>query len=298
MEYHAREIKAGLLVIVSFLAFLAFIFTITGIDWERTENHFTARFKFIGGIDHGSMVRFGGFLVGTVTDMHIASEDNTQIEVELTVDARTPVREDSEAFITSLNLMGEYYIEITTGSKAKPLLASGSRLRSRDVPPLSQLSEPFLDVSEQLAILLIRLNDLLNEENRQRLSHIVANADTLLDTNADQISDIVENLNSLTFQLQSISGKLDKLMGDNAQTLESALSHLDLTLSRADTLLTSVHETTRLLDNMVIANQTGFYEAMQSFEAASQNFEQFSRTIKERPWTLVRKSAPPERKIP
>ena len=41
-----------------------------------------------------------------------------------------------------------------------------------------------------------------------------------------------------------------------------------------------------------------FVEIMENFQYASQNFEEFSRLVKERPWLLVRKDAPPERKMP
>ncbi len=298
MEYHSREVKAGLLVILSLLAFLAFLFTITKIDWERKEKTFTARFGYIGGIDRGAMVRFGGFLIGTVTDLYIAPDDNTKIEVVLTVDARAPVRRDSESFITTIGLMGESYLEITTGSSEEELLGSGSRLRTREVPALSQLSEPFMDVSKQLGLLLVQANDLLNEANRRRFANMLANADSLLGSNASEISGIVTNLNTLTFQMQRISTKLDQLMGENAQTVDATVGHLNTTLTRIDTLLQSLNQSMRLLNEVAAANQRNLHETMANFERASNDFAQFSRTLKERPWNLIRKSAPPERKLP
>jgi hypothetical protein len=52
------------------------------------------------------------------------------------------------------------------------------------------------------------------------------------------------------------------------------------------------------LNQLVSSNSSSLQETMANFESASQNFEQFSRTIKERPWNLIRKSAPPERELP
>lgn len=298
MEYHSREVKAGLLVIFSLLAFMAFVFTITKIDWERKEKMFTARFDYIGGIDRGSMVRFGGFLIGTVTDLYIAPDDNSKIEIVLTVDSRAPVRKDSESFITTLGIMGESYIEITSGSNEQDLLGSGGRLRTREVPALSQLSEPFMDVSKQLALLLVQANDLLNDTNRRRFSNMLANADSLLGDNAGEISGIVSNLNALTHQMQSLSTKLDKLMGENAQTLDTTMTNLNVTLTRIDTLLQSLNETMRVLNEVALANQTNLHGTMENLERATNDFAQFSRTLKERPWNLIRKSSPAERRLP
>ncbi len=298
MQYHPREVKAGLLVVAGFITFIIFLVAITGIDWERKDKTYTARFSYIGGIERGAMVRYGGLLVGTVTDLYLAPDDNTQIEVVLTVDARTPVRKSSVASIASISLMSEYYIEISPGSTTEEMLDSGKRLKARDVPPLTRLSEPFMNVSEQLALLLVRANDLMNDANRRRFSNLLSNADSLFAVNANEISGIVYNLNALTEQMQSMSGKLDKIMGENSETLQTTFAQMNQTMARADSVLQALHQTMNTLNAVAAANQSGLNEAMDNFHSASQNFEQFSRTIKERPWSLIRKSAPPERKLP
>jgi len=298
MEYRSHEIKAGLLVIVAFAVFVAFLVAMAKVDWERKEKTYTARFSYVGGIEAGSLVRFGGFLVGTVTDVGIAPDDKTRLEIKITVDDRVPVRIDSEAFMSSISLMGDFYIEITTGSLNAELLPSGSMLRSRDVPSFTQLSEPFVQLSDQLETLLIRVNDLLRDENRAHISNMLANTDTLLEKSAGNIAGIIANMNALTLQFQGLSGKLDKMMATNTSALETTLTQLNATMARADTLLLSLNRATQSMDGMVSQNQSSFYEAMQNLQDASQHFEQFSRSIKERPWNLVRKSNPPERKLP
>jgi phospholipid/cholesterol/gamma-HCH transport system substrate-binding protein len=298
MEYRSNEIKAGILVVVAFIVFVAFLVAMAKVDWERKEKTFTARFSYVGGIVPGSLVRFGGFLVGTVTDIYIAPDDKTKLEIKLTVDDRTPIRVDSEAFMSSVNLMGDFYIEVSTGSPDAELLPSGSRLRTRDVPSFTQLSGPLVELSDQMETLLIRVNDLLRDENRAHISNMLANTDTLLDKSAGNIAGIISNMHALTVQLQNMSSKLDKMMATNTGALENTVKQLNATMARADTLLLSLTQATQSLDGMVSHNQASFYEAMQNLQDATQHFEQFSRSIKERPWNLVRKSNPPERKLP
>ena len=298
MEYRSQEIKAGLLLVVSFAVLVAFLIIISGVQWERTENVYTARFGFSAGVEPGSVVRFGGMLIGAVEQCHIAPDDNTKIEVTLRVDAKAPVKTDSYAFISSINLMGDYYVEITTGTPTAELLPSGSRLQSKDVATLSQLGGPLTDLSDQAEQLLRNFNALLNEKNRAHISSMVANADTLLTRNMHDISGIVVNLKLLTEQLQSLSAKMDRLMGDNAASLELTLRQMHITLARTDTLMRDLSSTMQSVNGLVTANQSSFYEAMQNMQDASRNFEQFSRSIKERPWNLVRKSEPAERKLP
>jgi phospholipid/cholesterol/gamma-HCH transport system substrate-binding protein len=298
MEYRSNEIKAGILVVVAFIVFVAFLVAMAKVDWEKKEKTYTARFSYVGGIERGSLVRFGGFLVGMVTDVYLAPNDKTKLEIKLTIDERTPVRMDSEAYMSSISLMSDFYIEITTGSPTAELLPGGSMLRSRDVPSFTKLSEPLVQLSDQLETLLIRVNDLLRDENRAHISNMLANTDTLLDQSAGNIAGIIANMNALTLQFHSLSSKLDKMMATNTDALDNTMKQLNTTMAHADTLLLSLTQATKSMDGMVSHNQASFYEAMQNLQDATQHFEQFSRSIKERPWNLVRKSNPPERKIP
>ncbi|MGH7496557.1 MAG: MlaD family protein [bacterium] len=298
MQYHSREIKAGLLVVGSLIVLVIFLVTITKVDWRKTENEYKARFAYIGGIEAGSMVRYGGFLVGTVTDLYLAPDDNSKLEVVLSVDSRTPVRKSSEALITSISLMGEYYIEITPGVSTDELLPPGGTLSSRDVPSFSRMSEPLMNVSDQMTLLLERTNDLLSDENRRRFNNILAHTDTLVSVNADDIGGMIANLNALTLQMQSLSVKLDHAMGDNTANLQTMFARMNQTMTRADSVLRTLNQTMGQLNQLVSSNSSTLQETMANFESASQNLEQFSRTIKERPWNLIRKSAPEERRLP
>ena len=44
-------------------------------------------------------------------------------------------------------------------------------------------------------------------------------------------------------------------------------------------------------------NSDSINEIVTNLDGLTRNLEEFTQTIKERPWNLVRKSAPPERKI-
>jgi ABC-type transporter Mla subunit MlaD len=127
---------------------------------------------------------------------------------------------------------------------------------------------------------------------------MLANADSLLGESAGNITGMLANLNRLTDELQSVSSRLDQMMDNNTQVVQNTLAQLNSTMARADTLLISLSRTTQSVNGMVGQNQASLYEAMQNLQDASQHFEQFSRSIKERPWNLVRKSNPPERKLP
>src|SRR5215469_6878872 len=62
---------------------------------RRKQVDYVTYFRFAGGLDPGSVVRFVGRKVGTVQSADFDPQDTTRIIVRLRVLANTPVRTDS-----------------------------------------------------------------------------------------------------------------------------------------------------------------------------------------------------------
>ena len=109
-----EEIKVGVVVAVAALLFLVALVFVGGVNLLRKKKvEYTTYFKFAGGLEPGSLVRYGGFKVGTVKSAALDPEDSTRIKVILQVDPGTPVKTNSKARISSLGFLGENYVEIS-----------------------------------------------------------------------------------------------------------------------------------------------------------------------------------------
>src|SRR3954470_19392476 len=107
-----EQVWVGLFVVIA-----AALLTVTTIAvWGgigRTGVAHRVYFKFSGGVQPGTAVRYGGFRVGSVRRVQIDPADSTRIEVELVVDPGTPLKADSVARLSSLGPLSDYYIEIS-----------------------------------------------------------------------------------------------------------------------------------------------------------------------------------------
>lgn len=297
MEYRSQEIKAGALLLLAIALLLAFVFTITRAGLQKEKKLYTARFGYTNGVQPGTQVRLGGVLVGSVEKVYFPPDDNTRIEVALQVDAKAPVRQNSVALITTIGIMGEYYIEITTGTAETPLLPGGSRLQSRDVATLSQLGEPLQDVSLQLEALLANLNAILTPKTQENITGIISNVNSLLAQNQGKAGELLANISSLTVELQSLGRKLDTTMTQNADAIGDVFARMNSSMEKAEVLMNELLKTTENINTLVSVNEASVYDALVNLQDASRNFEEFSRQIKHQPWSLIRKSSPPERKV-
>src|SRR5580698_4716405 len=126
----SRELKVGAFILVCVAIFLATFLYVANIPMRGARIPYKAYFKYAGGVDPGSPVRFGGMKVGSITAIRASHEDPTKIEVLLEVRAGVPVNGDSVAMLTSLSPLGDKYLEISTGNNLAPRLPAGASIPS------------------------------------------------------------------------------------------------------------------------------------------------------------------------
>jgi phospholipid/cholesterol/gamma-HCH transport system substrate-binding protein len=300
MEYKANEIKVGIMLLVALTALVIFLVAIFGVDFGEEYNHFHTRLKYVGGIEAGSLIKYNGMDVGEVTEITLpdfSSPDNT-IALKFQVQKGTPVRIDSKAFVSSIGIMRDQHIEITPGSPGAPPLPSGSEIESKEVISFMQMAEPLGEMSERAQALIDRLADIFNDQNRMHFSSMMANMDTMVENSSEQLVQLVSNLDKLSGNLVSISEELNALIDNNSENIEQTLANLESTSSESSELLKQMRNNLNQVESMMSANGESLMEMIDNFQYASQNLEEFTRILKERPWLLVRKAAPPERKVP
>ncbi len=298
MDYNTNEIKTGLMIVASVAIFMIFLFAIFGIDFGDNMKEYHTYLQYIGGISIGSVVKYGGMDVGYVTEMALPENNRTKITLKIKIDDKTPVKVDSKAYVTSVGIMTNPHIEISSGSHDANYLRPGSLLDSKEVLSFTQMAEPFGEISAQVQELVNRTIEVFSVENQAHLSSILANTDSLITDGQKELLNIVKNLENLTGHLANLSGDMNEMVSNNKVNFDETIIQLEKTAKETGQLISDFRTTLSILDNMMTSNSTNIVEIMENFQFASQNLEEFTRIVKERPWLLVRKVAQPERKIP
>jgi phospholipid/cholesterol/gamma-HCH transport system substrate-binding protein len=149
------------------------------------------------------------------------------VVVTLQVQPGLNIREDSVASIESQGLTGATYVEISGGTKNSPILEakSGQRypvIRAKQ-STLQQLEQSAPEVVAKLNVAASRLNDLLNDNNRRAITHILVNLDQTTSTIAKRSADIdaaLKNANQATANLRDASQDLRPTIADADATVK------------------------------------------------------------------------------
>lgn len=298
INYTRDEVKAGLMVVISGFILVIFIFFISGLNFGKQTKVYTIKLKHTGGVVIGSLVRYGGMEVGKVIEVHISEPDYTFLEMKVEVDAKTPVKVDSKAFLSALGLLGDYYIEISPGTLSAPELPPGSQISSQETTQFTQLTEPFEEISVKLQNLIDRISDLLNDNSRGHVSSMLASMDSILAGNIGNINGIMYNLKETTVNFQRISHQLDQLLNNENMQIEETWKNLNKTITEIQLLTQELQKTTSHLNQMVVSSDQNLTTILSDLEQTTRNLNQFSQQIKEQPWSLIRKSSPKPRELP
>jgi phospholipid/cholesterol/gamma-HCH transport system substrate-binding protein len=280
---------------------------------------YTTYFKFAGGLEPGAVVRFGGLKVGAVKSAEIDPLDSTHIRVILQVNEKTPIRTNSKARISTLGLLGENYVEISPGTRDAGRLKPGSEIPALEIVQLADvfnnvndvtlnanklvndLDDKLLVVANNANQLISNVNAVVRPENRAHLDAVLANLDATVADSRPHVKATLANLETVSGKLgptvdsthatienaNKLVNNLNAVVQEDRQAFHDALLRLNTTLDDARLLLGHV-------DDTLTSNRPDLDELIENFRDSSENLRQFTETIKQRPFSLIRIKAQKE----
>jgi phospholipid/cholesterol/gamma-HCH transport system substrate-binding protein len=317
MDAKREQVFVGLFVVVAAALLVVTVFSLTGLLASATRT-FHAKFQNAAGLEPGATVRFeGGPKVGRVEKIMIDPKDPSEMDMEFSVKDDTPVKTDSRVSIMSFSPLGDNHLEIRAGSQNAPKAPTGAVLPSdpyvgfndltaqinKLAPQAQELLGNLNDRITQLKVTVDRVNDLLNDKNRQNVSATLSDLHGMLAEDRPQIKSTLNNVNTATQKLSPLLDqirntvtqadgtlkKVDSLVGDNKDDIRASVVMLKKSLQ-------SVNEITGQLQTLLDNNDYNIEELLNNLRIVSQNLKEFTDAIKTRPSTLINPAAARDRK--
>jgi phospholipid/cholesterol/gamma-HCH transport system substrate-binding protein len=252
MPPRTREVKVGLLILVAVIVLAVGVFVIGDKNnlFSR-KNEYYILFGSVSGLRSGSPVQLNGVDVGTVDKVVLPENPRLeQIEVWISVDRKYADRirggpqlpmsgglnAPTQARIKTLGLLGDKFIEITSGATEYPVIPSGGEIpaaQPTNVDALLASGEDVMDnvveISASLSTILARMErgeGLLGElttksESGQRLT--------------DSVIGAAESMERIATRIETGQGPIPRLLNDRqmADRLASSLDRFESILAQA-----------------------------------------------------------------
>ena len=303
------EAKVGAFVLGCF-SILAFtlIYLISGQFSGHTVPYRTY-LRYAGGLEPGASVLFGGISVGKVTAVRPAASDPTKIEILIDVKQNTPVNEKSVAKLGLVSVMSGAALSITTGGNDARRLPPGSTISSQEAASLDEIAGKMAVVADNAnslitqargelegisgdaRSLLANLNTVTGKPNQHKIQAVLDNVNEMLATERPKIDRLTDQLNALSQHADDTIQNVNGTVSDVREPIRKDLADLQSTLLQAKQLLSDMQV-------LVRANDYKIDDTIENLRTATQNLDELTESVKQRPWSLIRIKEPADRKVP
>jgi len=184
------ETVVGLFVVASLAALLVMVLVVAREEglWQDYIQY-KAVFKNISGLKRGSEVRLAGVTVGNVKDTTIRSDGKILVTFEVMEQYKNQIREDSQASIGSIGLLGDRSLDLSAGSPDQPVIPPGglvAGVEPLDIQELLARAAPSLDSIQAAFSNLAKITDDMVEPQGDFKQAIVNIKETFRKVNAGE----------------------------------------------------------------------------------------------------------------
>jgi len=317
------EAKVGAFVIVSILALGLSVYYVTQTQTVKGQVVFKTYFRFAGGLAPGASVLFGGIKAGQVDDVRSSPEDPTRIQVTFNVKADTPLNENSKARSGTVTVMGTPALLITTGTNDARRLDPGEAVRSEEPVGLDEVAKRATAAADAATALMANLsrelpaltgdirtvlgnaNEITGPSNQKRIAAILSEFEGMLNRESpkiaritDEMSTLVQHADSLVYSAKPIPANINDAVTKANDLLAAVREPLVKDLADLNTVIQQAHDTLAGVQSVLGENRQDVAETVQNLRDASENVRALTESLKQRPWNLVRKTQPVDRKVP
>ena len=303
------EAKVGAFVLGCFSILAFTVIYLVNAQFSGHTVSYRTYLRYAGGLEPGASVLFGGINVGKVTSVRQWTSDPTKIEILLNVKQDTPLNEKSIAKLGLTSVMSGASLSITTGSNDAKRLSPGSSIQSQEAASLDEIAGKLAVVADNAnglitqargelegitgdaRSLLANLNTVTGKPNQQKIQAVLDNVNGMLASERPKIDRISDQLIALSQHADDTVQNVNGTVSDIREPVRKDLIEFQTALQQAKQLLSDMQV-------MVRANDYKIDDTVENLRVATDNLDQLTDSLKQRPWSLVRIKQPKERAVP
>jgi ABC-type transporter Mla subunit MlaD len=146
-------------------------------------------------------------------------------------------------------------------------------------------------ISGDAHTLLANLNTVTGKPNQQKIRAVLDNVNAMLATERPKIDRLTDQLNTLSQHADETVQNVNGTVSEEREPIRKDVVELQNTLLQAKQLLADMQV-------LVRANDYKIDDTIENLRTATENLDDLTQSVKERPWSLIRIKQPEDRKVP
>lgn len=253
---YSNELKVGIAIVVSMLIFFLGTRFFEDIPLFKGTYVLNTQFSDARGMITGNAVRISGVKVGSVLDVALDPETNL-VGIKMRLNSSFRVPEGSTTEITGIDALGAVQLVINPGPNENPAIEEGGFVQGVEEEDIfASLTEKAPVLIDQVDSVLVGLDQTLNSTDQlmkpggdlnlllASLKNSAGSVESLLKQERRRLSHVLANVDTLTGELSTLSGSA----GDSLAQLTGNINEL---MDKVELSLVSLDSTMQSLDSIV-----------------------------------------------
>jgi len=249
-----RELKVGLLTVITLTAFIWGFNFLKGKDIFNRQRTFYAVYDNVAGLMTANAVTINGLAVGQVSSMRFHPDRPGKVIVELSMSNSIRIPKNSIARIFSSDLLGTRGIQIVIGNGTDDAVSGDtliSQVQTSLQDEVNDMVQPIIRKAENMMnsidTVLTVVSDVFNRQTRDNLMNTIESlkntmanlqsasqsADTLLTSQQTRLVRILSNVESISANLKQNNENLSRVL-TNAANISDTLARANIANTMAN----------------------------------------------------------------
>ncbi len=296
MAYPKEEIKAGIIIVTSFLILSGFVILIGGTQVFEKRDFYYVKVMNAAGVEEGAQVRLGGVKVGKVLSVTPPGAPGEPVTIKIGVKKGTVLYKGTRASITQVGFVGDLYLLLSIDKTGKEQFKAGETIPADEQVQFAVLMARLDSISQTVDGLIKDIDKVFSEKNIKEVESLLKNANTAIVSGSSNLDKVASALKSTTAKLELVLNEVEGLVKDNKaevsqlirkaregvekagdmiKTIEAAAKSADTTIKNADRAIDQQSQNLDVLLNTLNRTTEDLRDALQE--------------IKRKPWSVVYK---------
>lgn len=291
-----EEIKAGLIIIVSFMILSGFIILIGGSEVFEKFDKYYIRVMNSGGLETGAQVRLGGVRVGRVISIKPPEGPGDPVTIEIGIKKGISLYRGTKAFITQTGFVGDLYLLLSVNETKNEKLKTGDTIPSEEQMQLDVLMAKVNVLSRSVDTLINDIDKLFSQENIKGIEALIGNTNNAIVTGSANLDKVASSLKATTDKLIIVMNEVEELVRDNkgeiSQLIRKAREDIDKAgemIKSIESTAKSAEKTSKSADRAINLQSRNLDNLVNSMTKTTEELQELLREIKNKPWSIIYK---------
>lgn len=223
------ETQLGFFFAITVIAFVLIMEMAGSPDFFGKNYQIRAQFNHVHELKVGDTVKMSGVPIGKVAGLAL---ENGKVQATLEINEGVTLKTDSSASVKFAGLLGQNYVDISFGSESSPDLQENALIASVTQPDINSIMSRLDNVAAGV-------ENLTKSFTGDSINNLLGPMTDMIEENKPRISQIAQNVETLTTQMAEGKGTVGKLIKDDTfyQTALGAVENLNNTSADVQSLI-------------------------------------------------------------